>query len=164
MFVSEVLGCQHVTAQFHCGYPELDRWLQTSAARGIAQDTSRTYVWHSGDNIVKAYSTLAGHVLERSVLSRGQQRSLPAQIPAILLAKLALDASLQRQGLGGQLLLDALGRCVQAGQVIGVRYVVVDPIDDQAAAFYGHYGFTPIPGTTRMLRRLASIREDIFSK
>ena len=110
-----------------------------------------------------AYFTLAAHVLHREALSRTQQRSLPREVPAILLAKLALGQELHGQHLGQQLLVDALTRCVAAGGLVGSRFVVVDAIDDRAAGFYAKYGFTPIPGTTpaRLLRRLSAIAADL---
>jgi GNAT superfamily N-acetyltransferase len=102
--------------------------------------------------------------LHRDNLSRTQARSLPAEIPAVLLAKLALDTSLHSRGLGADLLVDALTRCVQAGQLVASRYVVVDAINDNAAAFYRRYGFTEVPSTgapTRLLRRLKDIAADL---
>jgi ribosomal protein S18 acetylase RimI-like enzyme len=96
-------------------------------------------------------------------LSKKQANSLPAEVPAILLAKLALDVSLQGQGLGDELLLDALTRCVRAGEIVASRFVVVDAIDEDAAKFYEKYGFMRIPDTApvRLLRRLKSIAADL---
>jgi GNAT superfamily N-acetyltransferase len=142
----------------------LDGWLRESALRGQKQDTERTWVWHRGDNLVVAYFTLAAHIIERDGLGAKEQRSLPDRIPAILLAKLALDSSLQGTGLGGQLLLDALIRCVAASTSLGCRFVVVDAIDEKAERFYHTYGFTAMPQDPRqrrLLRRLKDIREDL---
>ncbi len=161
--VSEPLNESHILASFVSGKEPLDRWLRQSAGRGQAQDTGRTFVWHAGDGEVVAYYTLTGHALHRDSLSKRQASSLPADVPAILLAKLALDASLHGQGLGGELLLDALTRCVRAGELVASRFVVVDAIDQGAARFYEKYGFAPIPGTepVRLLRRLKSIAADL---
>lgn len=60
-------------------------------------------------------------MLHRDSLSKKQARSLPAEVPAILLAKLALDTSMHGEGLGAELLLDALTRCAQAGQLVASR-------------------------------------------
>jgi GNAT superfamily N-acetyltransferase len=112
---------------------------------------------------VVAYYTLTGHALHRDSLSKKQANSLPAEVPAILLAKLALDVSLRGQGLGSKLLLDALTRCVRAGELVASRFVWVDAVDESAAAFYEKYGFTRIPDTApvRLLRRLKSIAADL---
>jgi len=122
-------------------------------------------VWHTGDREVVGYFTLVAHVIHREALSRTQGRSLPREVPAILMAKLALSEHLHGQGLGEQLLLDALSRCVAAGEVVGSRFVVVDAIDAAAESFYVRYGFQPMENTTptRLLRRLTSIATDLRS-
>jgi ribosomal protein S18 acetylase RimI-like enzyme len=157
--ISQPLSDQHILRYFSCGNDSLDRWLRDSAFRGQAQGTGRTWVIHEGDGVVVGYYTLAAHVLHRETLSKSQARSLPREVPAILLAKLAVDNSLQGQGVGRDLLLEALERCVDAGQTVGARYVVVDAADEHAAAFYEKYGFQRIPDTDpiRMHRRLSDI-------
>lgn len=47
--------------------------------------------------------------------------------------------------LGGELLWDALTRARAASDIVGARLVIVDAIDEHAASFYQHHGFTPIP-------------------
>jgi GNAT superfamily N-acetyltransferase len=76
----------------------------------------------------------------------------------VLLARLALDRSLQGQGLGGELLLDALSRAVQASEIAAARLMVVDAIDDSAAAFYEHHGFVLVPGNRqRLVQKMSDI-------
>ncbi len=94
-----------------------------------------------------AYCTIAAHLLVRDDLPRSLGRGNPAQIPAVLLARLALDKALQGQGLGGVLLAEALGRVVDATRTVGARFLIVDAIDESATGFYVKYGFRSIPGT-----------------
>lgn len=47
----------------------------------------------------------------------------------------------QGQGIGSDLLHDALRRVIRAGEDVGIRAVIVDAIDADAARFYRHYGF-----------------------
>jgi hypothetical protein len=54
-------------------------------------------------------------------------------------------------GLGGWLLHSALEEVVHASRSAGGRIVVVDAIDDRAAAFYAHHGFRPITNNPRRL-------------
>lgn len=37
---------------------------------------------------------------------------------------------------------------------LGSRALIVEPYDNKARAFYAHFGFQPIPGTTSMCLRL----------
>jgi ribosomal protein S18 acetylase RimI-like enzyme len=161
--ISEPLSDKHVLSSFCCGDDSLDRWLRVSALRGGLQDTGRTWVVHDGDGVVLGYYTLAGHALHREALSKTQARSLPVEVPAILLAKLAVDISCQGQGVGKDLLLEAFEHCVSAGGQVAARYVVVDAIDDHAASFYEKFGFQRIPKTDpiRLLRRLKDIEADL---
>lgn len=66
---------------------------------------------------------------------------MPDPAPVVLPARLALDRAERGQGLGGELLVDALRRCVRGSREFGARAVVVDAIDDDAAAFDRHFGF-----------------------
>ena len=102
--ISEQWHDGHVLSSFASGKEPLDRWLRYSATRGNTQDTGRTFVWHEGDGVVLGYFTLAGHALHRDNVCKNQARSLPAEVPAILLATLALDTSLDGRGLGRDLL------------------------------------------------------------
>jgi len=52
--------------------------------------------------------------------------------------------------------VDALRRCVRGGREFAARAVVVDAIDDQAAAFYCHFDFHQLYDR-RLRRRLADV-------
>lgn len=158
-FVSEALTEHHELSQFDAGKPTLNHWLTGFARHSDAKRQSRTYVWHPGDLAVVAYFALCPHIIQRGELPRRLGRSDPAQVPALLLARLALDIRFQGRGLGSQLLLDALSRAVSVSNKVGGRYVVVDAIDDQAAGFYEHHGFKACPPATvrRYVRKTSDI-------
>ncbi len=61
----------------------------------------------------------------------------------MLIGKLAVDNSVKGQGLGSELLVDALQRAVRAAQEIGIYAVRVDAIDLQAKKFYLKHEFIP---------------------
>ena len=66
-------------------------------------------------------------------------------IGIVLLARLAVDLSEHRKGLGKALLFDALRRVAEAAEIVGVRAVMVHAIDDAAKRFYEHFEFDPSP-------------------
>ena len=66
-------------------------------------------------------------------------------IPVILLARLAVDRTMQGKGLGRGLLMDALHRALEVSQSLGVYAVEVDALDQNAKSFYEKYGFAPLP-------------------
>jgi predicted N-acetyltransferase YhbS len=63
-------------------------------------------------------------------------------VPAVLLARLAVDAGFQGCGIGSKLLLHALSEIAEASRHIGFEVVVVHAIDREALTFYAQRGFT----------------------
>jgi len=103
-----------------------------------------------GSDRVVAYYAITPHTVRRDEVSSSLASGL-AVIPGYLLAKLALDQTLHGQGLGGDLLHDALSRLIEAADVASGRLIVVDAIDDTAASFYQKYGFQPVKDNPRRL-------------
>jgi predicted N-acetyltransferase YhbS len=66
-------------------------------------------------------------------------------VPVIVLARLAVDNSEKRKGLGSALLKHAILKCTQAAEIIGCRAVVVHAKDNQAQSFYRKFGFESSP-------------------
>jgi predicted N-acetyltransferase YhbS len=157
-FASEPLGDNHDPSGFDSGKPELDDWLRESARHAAAMNSGRTFVWHQEDGRIIAYFTLAAHLIARRDLPPKLGRGSPDAIPAVLLARLALDRSLHGQKLGGELLWDALSRTVAASRQAAARFVVVDALDAAAVSFYRHYGFAPLPDRLeRLVQKMSSI-------
>jgi GNAT superfamily N-acetyltransferase len=161
-FVSEHVHPDHDLGSFDSGQPVLDDWLRRSALHAEAIRSGRTWVWVERRTVV-AYFTLVGHVLEREALPRRLGRGSPDRIPAVLIARLALDHTRHGQGHGGVLLADASSRIVAATDIVAARFVIVDAIDENAASFYSHYGYKLIPGTRRLVRKVSDIAQDIES-
>ena len=73
-------------------------------------------------------------------------RRLPRYpVPVVLLGRLAVSKSHQRQGLGSILLADALQRIIKASQVMAVYAIVVDALDNRSSEFYQQFGFIHLP-------------------
>ena len=78
----------------------------------------------------------------------------PSQVPAIILGMLGIDERYQGMGLGAQLLRDAILNSLKVSELAGARALVVDQTGEAASAFYHRFGFSDLPGTTRMVLRL----------
>ena len=135
---------------FRCGVGELDEWLIQHATHATGQGT-RTYVLVEADESVVGYFAISPHLLRREDAPSRIARGAPREIPAILLAKLALDRSHHGSGLGSELLVSAIATIVEAARRAGGRMIVVDAINDQARSFYQHHDFKPLPGNARRL-------------
>jgi ribosomal protein S18 acetylase RimI-like enzyme len=72
-------------------------------------------------------------------------RKLPRRIPAVRLGRLAVDTSVQGQGLGTLLLMDAIDRSQRVLEHIGIHALFVDAKDAAAAGFYRKLGFRALP-------------------
>lgn len=150
------LDDSHDLAPFTSGNCELDRWLRDQAHQATAQGT-RTFVVLDGRDAVVGYFAIVPHVVNRGDAPKRVGRGAPRQIPAILLAKLALGEDLHGQGLGAELLVRALGTVLDAARVAGGKLVVVDAIDAEAAAFYRHHDFEPLPDQpNRLVMKLST--------
>ena len=128
-------------SRFDCGIPGINAWLQRKARLNEAKGGARTYVVGVRDRVIAFYSLAASSVERRRVSSR-VGRSMPEPIPVILLGQLAVDSDYQGRGLGADLLFDAGTRALAAAGVIGARAIVVQALDERAAAFYQRHGFS----------------------
>lgn len=162
-FVANELEEYHQLEEFDCGVASLDEWLITQARRAKKSDTARTYVWTvPGRDRVVAYYAIAPHMLRRDEVSGGIAGGV-SNVPGYILARLALDRSLHGQGLGGDLLRDALTRIVEAAEVASGRIIVVDAVNDSAAAFYRKYNFQPVKDNPRRLViKIRTVRQAFF--
>lgn len=104
-----------------------------------------------------AYYALAAHKVARDVVPPRLGRGGPAEIPAVLLARLALRQDLRGQGLGRSLVADALERVVTATQIVGARLVVVDAIAEPVARLYETLGFRRVPGSLTLVQKISDI-------
>jgi GNAT superfamily N-acetyltransferase len=152
---------RHKGAPFDCGNVSLNRWLTRYAGQSGRRDAARTFVTTSPDgNVLGYYALVAGQLRYENAttaVSHRQARHFP--IPIAMLARLAVDASHQRQGLGAALLRDALSRVQVASAQVAVRAVVVHAIGDSAAAFYARFGFRGLAATPQTLMvTLAELR------
>ncbi|MGI8625956.1 MAG: GNAT family N-acetyltransferase [Geodermatophilaceae bacterium] len=158
-FRSEALDpSRHQLDALNSGEVDLDTWLREHAAGAEARRVARTFVWCAADeNVVMGYYSLAGHRLIREELPKSIGRGSPREVPAVLLARLAIDVRLQGRGLGGALLADALSRVVAATDLVAARFVVVDALNESAAMFYEHHGFRRIPTALRLVQKISDV-------
>lgn len=148
---------------FSCGEPSLDSWLREQAVPATARRTARTWVWVHEDGVVVGYYALAAHKLARGDVPSRIGRGGPVEIPAVLLARLALSQPLRGQGLGAVLVADALQRVVDATQTVAARLVVVDALHEPVARFHESLGFRRLPASLLLVQKVADIEAALRS-
>ena len=156
----ETLQNNHLKDSFSCGYQMLDNYIQKQAKQDIKRDLSACFVLTKKSKEVVGYYTLSANSISRGDFPQEIVQKLPASyldLPTILLGRLAIDENYKGNGYGELILIDALNRCVEISQNLGILAVVVDPIDKKAEAFYSKYGFILIPGTGKMFIPIKTI-------
>lgn len=144
------LDPQHDLRNFDCGVAELNNWLKKRAWQNQLSNATRTYVLSKDGQVVGFHALAAGSVRRDLAISR-VRRNTPEPVPVIVLARLAVAKAQQGQGYGGVFLLDAVQRALSAAKIIGARALLINALDDTAAAFYLHCGFLPSPMAPHLL-------------
>jgi GNAT superfamily N-acetyltransferase len=147
----EKLQRTHELETFDCGQSELNRFLIRHALQAQQANSSQTYVGLRGKTVIGFYTIVAGEVRHADAPARVAKGMPKYPIPLLVLARLAVHSDWQGCGIGAGLLLDALGRTLQAADIIGVRALAVHAKDDSAASFYWHFGFMSSPTDKRHL-------------
>ncbi len=140
----EPLTERHDTAAFSSGVESLDAWLKRRAMKNQATGASRTFVVCEGSRVV-AYYALASSAITVDEAPGRFRRNMPDPIPVVVLGRLAVDRSMQGQGLGRALMRDAALRVIQAADTIGIRGMITHALSPEAKAFYERVGFEPSP-------------------
>jgi GNAT superfamily N-acetyltransferase len=143
----ERLADRHEVGNFSCGAKDLDDWLSVHALDNQRRDLSRTFLLlDDADRVVGYYALTMGGVRKEALLTR-YGRGLPKfDIGMVLLARFAVADERQGQGLGRDLLIEAIERAADAGTHVAARFIAVDPIDEAARAFYAKFGFRLVEG------------------
>lgn len=140
-----LLDSSHTTDGFDCGDDDLNIWLAGRALQN--QDTGNSRTWVVIDDqrrVVGYYASCTAVVFHRDAM-RKVRRNSPDPVPAVLLARLAVDTKSAGQGLGKALLKHFILKSLEVAQLVGVRVLLVHAANQGVAALYRRYGFEPSP-------------------
>lgn len=141
------LAPEHDRLAFSCGVDALDRYLQTQAGQDVRRHVANCFVAAPADTtIVAGYYTLAATSIPVIDLPEDVTRRMPRYpvLPAALIGRLAVDRQYRKHSLGAVLLFDAIQRAARAEPAVFA--IIVDAKDEDAAAFYRHFGFASFTG------------------
>lgn len=142
----ELLSPQHRIGGFDCGTQALNTWLVGRATKNQVAGTTRTWVvveTGTGD-VVAFYASSTASIL-RDLAPKRMGRNQPEVLPAVLLARMAVDLRHQGRGLGAALLKHFMLKAIEVAHSVGVRVLLIHAKDDAARSFYSHYGFVESP-------------------
>ena len=146
-----LLDPTHAVERFDCGVATLNDYLVRQALIDQRAGKSRTYVATRAGLVVAYFSLAAAGLTPADATERAARGQGSQDVPAILLARFAVATSEQRRGIGRAMLLEALARCSQAAEIVGVRVVLVHANDDGPRAFYANHDFEPSPANPLQL-------------
>ncbi len=129
---------------FQSGDEALDRFFHRYAGQNqFRHYLGVTYVAVEGDRILGFATVAARHVDIEDLPERTRKKLPHYPVPALGLARLAVDKSGRSAGIGGQLLGYVLELAWKMASEVGCTGVVVDA-KPGAIDFYAKYGFKPI--------------------
>ncbi len=142
MLTVERLSSHHDRRDFDCGVEDLNFYLQRYSSQHERKGIGRTYVVTVKDDTrVLGYYTILSSAVAREAFLENLPRH---PVPAVLIARLAVDIKAQGQRLGEKLLIHALRSAQRAAKIVGIYAVVVDALDESAKSFYLKYGFVEL--------------------
>ena len=141
------LSPAHDATGFSCGVASLDIWIDRHAPTATAAGSARVFVTFDDETgKLGGYHALALGAIDHEVATVRAARGMPQHaIPAMVLARLAVDSRFQGRGLAAMLLRDAMVRTLAIADHAGVRILLAHAISEEARDFYLHFGFEPSP-------------------
>ncbi|TBW11966.1 N-acetyltransferase [Azotobacter chroococcum subsp. isscasi] len=145
MIRTERLGKDTPRSGFDCGDAALDNFISRYALQQQSRQLSRCYVALSREGRLAGFYTLSAASIAFEELPEDLGKRLPRYpLPAIRLGRFAVAREYQGQGLGRDMLAHALRRAVEAADIVGIAFVLVDAKHEHAARFYRRLGFVPL--------------------
>ncbi|WP_267389784.1 GNAT family N-acetyltransferase [Sphingomonas sp. GC_Shp_3] len=159
---------KHDRAAFSCGITQVDNFFRRTANKLAKADNVRTFVMVSPTGELIGFYATNAHAIDYTELPERFARNRPAHgsIPAAYISMIGVDSRFQRQGYGGDLLVDCLTRLASAANALGIAVVMLDVLDcgdpervARRLALYTSYGFELLPSNgLRLFLPIATIR------
>lgn len=110
--------------------------------------------------IVLGYYTLCATMLAQGDVPVAARKHVPRTplVSATLVGRLAVSQARQDERLGAMLVADAVRRAYASAATVGSSMMVVDAINERAAAFYQANGFVRLPDSLRLVLPMRTLR------
>ncbi|MDP1647442.1 MAG: GNAT family N-acetyltransferase [Rubrivivax sp.] len=144
----------HDRDAFDCGEPALNEFLRRHARQSHMSGGAKTFVATPlGDEgrVLGFYSLSPASIDYARTPMLAKKGLARYDVPVFRLGRLAVDLTLQGQGLGGQLLLAAGRRCIRAAAEVGGVALLINAKSDRVAGWYGTYGAISLLDAPRSL-------------
>lgn len=126
---------------FNCEIEELNVFLSRYAIKNDELGIGKTFVALDSYKKISGYFTLATAQVTYQEIPNDYRGRLPKYpIPALRIARLAVNKEIQGQGVGSWLLKQAFMKALQVADVTGLYFIIVDA-KENSKSFYEQYGF-----------------------
>lgn len=132
---------RHRREPFDCGNALLNDFLKKHLTQQMKRGTTVGYVRATGEGRIAGYVTLSNGEIPVAIVPHGQKLPPVLPVPTMLIGRLAVDQTFQGRGFGGDLLIHALRKAVEASRQVASAVIEVDVLDEAARGFYAHFGF-----------------------
>jgi len=139
----EPIERHHDRKAFDCGSAELNEYLDRYARQNHESGGAKTFVAVSPAEparVLGFYSISPGGLAFARVPTKLTKKLGRYDVPVFRLGRLAIDRSMQGQGLGGDLLLAAGERALAVAVEVGGVALAIDAKDEKAAKWYTRFG------------------------
>jgi GNAT superfamily N-acetyltransferase len=143
----EPIGRQHDRKRFDCGAPDLNAYLVRYARQNHASGGAKSFVavpLAEPTRVLGFYSISPGAIEFARVPANLTRKLGRYDVPVFRLGRLAVDRSVQSQGLGGDLLLAAGERALAVAAQVGGVALAIDAKDENAVRWYERLGAQPL--------------------
>lgn len=143
----EPVARHHDRKSFDCGAADLNDYLARYARQNHESGGAKTFAAVSPAepaHILGFYSISPGSIEFARVPANVTRKLGRYEVPVFRLARLAVDRSVQGQGIGGDLLLAAGERVLAVAAEVGGVALTIDAKDENAARWYERFGAQPL--------------------
>ena len=162
----EPIGRHHDRKKFDCGAADLNEYFVRYARQNHESGGAKTFVAVSPaepKRVLGFYSISPGSIEFARVPARLTRKLGRYEVPIFRLGRLAVDRSVQGQGIGGDLLLAAGERALAVAAEVGGVALAIDAKDRNAARWYERFGARPLLDDPLKLILPLSVLADVIN-
>jgi GNAT superfamily N-acetyltransferase len=141
----------------------LDRYLRTQAGQDVRRKANAVFILVESNkpNFMLGYYSLCATALPQGDVPVAARKHIPRYplVSSTLVGRLAVSETRQGEGLGAVLLADAVRRAYASAAMVGSSMLIVDAINERAAAFYESNGFVRLPDSLRLVLPMRTIQQ-----
>ena len=148
----------HAVEAFNCGDPVRNSWLVKRALSNQQNDDTRTYVALDGMTVLAFHAITVGSVL-RASFNAAMRKNAPDPVGCVLLGQLGVSVTVQKRGLGREMVLHAMRQASRIADLAGCRLFATHPASPNLAAYYGRFGFVSVDAIPALMAmRMSRVR------